>query len=115
MNSDDVEKRILAARAEEQHKKDTAEFLLSLGPNDELVRPIHNPEAFIMRNKARAAAARGEITKPGCTHPLYAIKQFIDQDPTIKRRNQPLNLFECTICSMILWLTDPWGDEVSDD
>lgn len=113
--SDDVEKRIEAARQEADRQKQTREFLDSLKPGDETVRHIHNPEAFVMREKARGQASRGELLRSGCTHPLAYIQQYVDDDPLVVRKGNPVNLFVCGVCGMLLWFADPWGNPVSDD
>lgn len=112
---DEVERRIEEARAKQEREKQTKEFLESLTSNDELVRAIHNPEAFAMREKAKGAANRGELPRTECRHPLSYLRQFIDEDSSVKRRSRPVNLFECGVCHTPLWLVDPWGGVVSDD
>lgn len=98
----------------DRHKANR-EFLNSLTKNDTLLKPIYNPEAFIMREKVRGAASRGELPKTGCRHPLAQIMQFVDDDPTVKRNSLPVNLFECGICHTLLWFVDPYGEPISDD
>lgn len=111
--SDEIKRQVEAARQEEKIRKDTTEFFTSLGPNDEMIKPIYSPEAFIFRSKAKTAAAAGEVVKPNCTHPLAYIHQYFDEEKTLGR-NKPVNLFECGRCHCILWLRDPWGDDVGD-
>ena len=114
--SDDADRRIEEAAAQAQREADASEFLKSLTKNDEVVKPIHNPEAYILRSKAKAAASRGELPTTLCRHTanLDYLGQYVDDDATVKRKGTPLNLFECSICGMLLWLVDPWGNEVSD-
>lgn len=113
--NDEAEKRIEAARQESARQKETAEFLKSLTKNDELIKPIYNPEAYVMREKFRGAASRGELKKTGCSHPLDRLQQYVDEDPSQKRHGRAVNLFECGVCHLPLWLTDPWGNPVTDD
>lgn len=94
--------------------KETAEFLQSLKSGDTLVKPVYNPEAWVLRDKYRAAADRGDLKKTECRHPIVAIQQYQDHDPTVKRRDKDLNLFMCSMCGMHLWLVDPWGTPISD-
>lgn len=94
-------------------QKQTQEFLNSLKGED-TIKPIYNPEAFVLRSKAKAAAERGEIQKSGCPHPISQIEQYMDDDPLRKREGKMVNLFECGACHMLFWLVDPWGDPVSD-
>lgn len=112
--SDETDRRIEAARAEQRRQKETKEFLDSLTSKDSLVRPIYNPEAWAIRNKARGQANRGEITKTDCRHPFAYLQQYEDDDPSVKRKGLPVNLFLCGICGMPLWLVDPFGNEKSD-
>lgn len=111
---DETERRIEAARAEQQRQKETKEFLDSLTKNDELVRPIYNPEAWALRDKARAAASRGELPKVDCRHPFSYLQQYEDDDPSVKRKGLPVNLFMCGVCGMPLWLVDPHGEVKAD-
>lgn len=111
--SDEVEKRIEAAAASAQRQKDTAEFLASLKPGDELMKSRSNPEAWIMRDKAQAAAVRGDIPTYECPHPVQYLRQFVDEDPTVGRTGRTVNLFECS-CGCILWMVDPWLKAASD-
>lgn len=111
---DDAQKRIEAAAQEGKREKETAEFLRGLTSNDEILRPIYNPEAWVMRDKLKAAATRGELKKTGCRHPLADLRQFVDDDPSAKREGRPANLFECGQCHMIVWFVDPWGDPLGD-
>lgn len=113
--SEEVERRIEEARQQTQRQRQTDEFLKSLTRNDELVRPIVNPEAFVMREKFRGSANRGELKRTGCRHPLERLQQYLDDDPLVARSGRPVNLFECGVCHLVLWLVDPWGDAVSDD
>lgn len=112
---DEVEKRILAAREEADRQKQTKEFLEGLTKNDELLKPIYNPEAFIMRDKYRGAANRGELQRTNCNHPLSMLQQYEDTDPLVIRKGNPLNLFECGQCHLVIWLVDPWGTPISDN
>lgn len=82
--------------------------------NTEFLKNIANPEAFVLRSKARAAAGRDEYKQTGCPHPFAAIEQYIDFDPGVKRNEMPCNLFECSLCHTLLWLVDPYGNEVPD-
>ncbi|MDE2101186.1 MAG: hypothetical protein KGL39_28330, partial [Patescibacteria group bacterium] len=100
-----------AARA----AKERDEFIASLGPNDEIVKPIYNPEAWIIRDKAKAAASRGEILPGKCPHPLTHIRQVVDSDPAIRRKDRPVNLFRCELCDMPCWLVSPWGEPLGDN
>jgi len=109
MDPDEVEKKIEAARIESERQKQTKEFLESLKKGDDLVKPIYNPEAFVMREKAKGAAARGEIKKNNCRHPDAYLQQYLDTDPSTQRRGLPTNLYVCGVCNMLLWLVDPWG------
>jgi hypothetical protein len=111
---EETERRIEAARAESQRQKQTKEFLDSLTDKDSLVKPVYNPEAWAVRNKARAAASRGEIKPTSCRHPFQYLQQYQDDDPSVKRRGLDVNLFECGVCGMPLWLVDPFGNEKSD-
>ena len=95
-------------------KKQVAEFMNSLKGKDTL-KPIYNPEAFVLRSKAKAAAERGDIKPTGCTHPMQYMQQYQDDDPVRKREGKMVNLFECGVCHMLMWLVDPWGDPVTDD
>lgn len=113
--NDDVESRIQAARQQADRAKETKEFLQSLTKNDELIKPIYNPEAYVMREKFRGAANRGELKKTGCTHPLDYLQQYIDDDPTVKRSGKLVNLFECGVCHLPIWFVDPWMNPLSDD
>jgi hypothetical protein len=112
--SDEADRRIEAAREEAQRAKDTNEFLNSLTKNDEFVKPIYNPEAWVIRDKARAAASRGEMPRSQCTHPFQAMQQYVDEDPARERNGRPLNLFECGVCHLTMWIVDPWGVPISD-
>ena len=94
---------------DDTRRKETEEFLRGLKPGDELLRPIYNPEAFVMRDKARAAANRGEIKKTDCRHPDAYLQQYLDTDPGRERSGKPLNLYECGICHSLLWLVDAFG------
>lgn len=112
--SEDAEKRIEAARQEAQRQKETKEFLDGLKPGDSLVRPIYNPEAWVIRDKSQSAAARGEMPRKDCRHPFSNLQQYEDDDPSVKRRGLPVNLFMCGMCGTPLWLVDPWGQVKSD-
>jgi len=111
----DAEARIEAAAQEAARQKQTQEFLQGLTKNDELVRPIYNPEAFVFREKYRGQASRGELKRTECRHPLQYVQQYIDDDPAIKREGRPVNLYECGVCHMPLWMVDPWGSPVPDN
>lgn len=113
--TEEADRRIEAARQEAERQKQTKEFLEGLKKDDEILRHIHNPEAFLMREKFRGMATRGDLKRSGCTHPFAMIQQYVDDDPLATRRGRDVNLFECTVCHMPLWLVDPWGDPVSDD
>lgn len=82
--------------------------------NTDFVKNITNPRAWIMRDKARAAAGRGEYPRKGCPHPVEMMEQYIDDDSGVDRRQRPLNLFECGLCHSLLWLVDPYGQEAQD-
>lgn len=112
--TDETERRIQAAADAASRTRQTKEFLDSLTKNDELVKPIYNPEAWVIRNKAKGAAERGEIERTNCHHPLQFLQQYIDDDPSVKRDGKPVNLFECGVCHMLLWFVDPWGVPVAD-
>lgn len=112
--NEETERRIEEAAAEQRRAKQTREFLEGLTSNDQLLKPIYNPEAFIMRDKFVGAARRGDLPRKGCTHPLVYLQQYIDDDPAVKRDGKPVNLFVCGVCETPLWLVDPWGDVVSD-
>jgi len=111
---DEVERRIEAARQQADRQKQTREFLDDLKPGDTLVKPITNPEAFVLREKARGMADRGEIPRTACRHPLSRIQQYIDDDPVVLRKGNPVNLYECGVCHILLWMVDPWGNPVGD-
>lgn len=108
------EQKIEEARLQKVREEEAAEFLRSIGPNADLLKPIYNPEAYVMRDKARAAASRGEMHQTTCRHPLWRVKQFVDYDPAVNRKDRPLNLFECEDCHTLMWLVDPWGKMVGD-
>lgn len=110
----DAEKRIEAAAQEAARTKANAEFLAGLTKNDELVKPVYNPEAFVMREKYRGAANRGVMKRSECKHPLTRIFQFVDTDPAVLRNDNGVNLFECSICHTPIWFVDPWGEPISD-
>lgn len=110
----EADRRIEAARQEADRQKQTKEFLDGLTRNDEIVKPIYNPEAFIMRDKAQSAARRGEVVRKDCKHPLEYLQQYLDDDPLIKRKGRPVNLFACGICGGLIWFVDAWGTPVSD-
>ena len=112
--NEDAERRIEEARKAAQRQKETDEFLQSLTKNDELVKPIYNPEAWALRNQAQGAANRGEYPKKDCKHPFAYLEQYVDTDPSVKRKELPTNLFECTVCHSLLWLVDPYGNVKSD-
>lgn len=106
----DAESRIEAAARQAARQKETKEFLESLTKNDELVKPIRNPEAWALREKARGAASRGELARTDCPHPFQYLQQYMDDDPAVLRRGNPVNLFACGVCGVLLWLVDPWGE-----
>lgn len=113
--SEETDRRIEVARAKGERVKQTQEFMESLTKNDSLVKPIYNPEAYIFREKLRGAANRGELPKTECRHPFQSMKQFVDEDPAVARNGRPVNLFECGVCHMTMWIVDPWGTPVSDE
>jgi hypothetical protein len=112
---EESERRIEAARQDAVRQQEAKEFLDSLKPGDETLKPIYNPEAYHFRSKYRGAAERGELQNTGCRHPIPNIKGYVDEDPARKRDGKLVNLFECSICHMPLWLVDPWGKAVSDN
>lgn len=111
---EEADRRIEAAAQEAARAKSTQEFLSGLTKNDELVRPIYNPEAFVMREKFRGQASRGELPRTECKHPLPYLQQYIDDDPLVKRNGRPVNLYECGVCHTPLWMVDPWGEPIGD-
>jgi hypothetical protein len=113
--SDDAERRIEAAAAQAARQKEAREFLEGLTKNDEILRPVRNPEAYVMREKARGAASRGELPRNDCRHPFQYLQQYTDDDPAVQRRGRPVNLFACGVCGMLLWLVDPWGESKADE
>lgn len=115
MGSEEQDRRFEAAAASAKHAKETADFLSSLTKNDTLVKPIYNPEAWVIRSKYRGAAERADLERTQCRHPLHLLQQFIDEEPSRPRDGNPVNLFVCGVCEMPLWLVDPWGEAVSDD
>lgn len=115
MGSEEADKRFEIARQQAERQRQASEFLNSLTKNDELVKPIYNPEAYVMREKYMSAANRGELQRTKCTHPFVLLRQFVDDDPAVARNGKPINLFECGACHMPLWLVDPWGVPVTDD
>lgn len=115
LSKNEVETRIEAARAAAKAEQDRLEFATSLTKNDTLLKNINNPQAFIMRDKASAAAARGEYPDSGCPHPVRLMNQFVDEDPGTHRSGRELNLFECGLCHALLWLVDPYGREAMDE
>ena len=112
---EDAEQRIEAARVDAVRQQEAKEFMEGLTRNDDLIRPIYNPEAYHFRGKYRGAAERGELKQTACQHPLHYIQAYVDEDPGQQRRGKMVNLFECGVCHMPLWLVDPWGKAVSDD
>lgn len=112
--SDEVERRLEAARQAAVRQKETQEFVDSLTKDTELLKPIYNPEAWVIRDKAKSAATRGELVRTDCRHPIAYLQQFVDEDPSRKRDGKAVNLFECGVCHMCLWLVDPWGEAVGD-
>ena len=113
--SEEQDRIIEAARAAQNRQAETKEFLESLKPGDSVVKHIHNPEAWAIRDKLRGAANRGELAKTECTHPLAYLMQYIDDDPLLTREGRPVNLFECGVCHTHVWFVDPWGKALSDD
>lgn len=111
---DETERRIAAAAAQAERQKQTSEFLQDIKSGSELLRPIRNPEAFIMREKYRGAANRNDLIPTNCSHPVSRLGQFIDDDPLRKRDGHYINLFECGICHMPIWFVDPWGEPIGD-
>lgn len=116
--NEEVERRIEEAAAEQRRQKQTQEFLDSLTKDTELIRPVYNPDAFVWREKYKGAANRGELQRTDCDHPLVYIQQYVDDDSARGGRpdiiGKPVNLFECGVCHMKLWLVDPWGAVVND-
>jgi hypothetical protein len=118
MVDEETERRLEAAAQDASRQKEVSEFLESLKPGDELVRPIYNPEAVVFREKYRGMASRGELPKTKCRHPMDLLQQYVDDDsqrggsPGVAGR--PVNLFICGVCQTPLWLVDPWGETVSD-
>lgn len=112
--SEEADRRIEEARRQARRQKETAEFLESLKPGDELLRRVVNPEAWALRNKAQGAANRGEYPRKNCQHPFALLQQYQDDDPSVKRRGLPVNLFECGQCGTLLWLVDPYGEVKGD-
>jgi hypothetical protein len=96
--------------AEVRRREETKDFLQSLTRNDELLKPIYNPEAWIIRDKLRGAASRNELPRKTCRHPFAYLQQYEDSDPSVIRKGLPLNLFECKVCGTQLWLVDGYGD-----
>lgn len=113
--SDEADRRIEIAAAKVERAKQQQEFIEGLTKNDTLIRPIYNPEAYVFREKMTGAAERGELKRSSCRHPFQDMKQYIDEDPAIARNGRPVNLFECGVCHMIMWIVDPWGVAVSDE
>lgn len=113
-DSTEVDRRLEAAKTEAVRAEQTQDFLRSLTADTELVRPVYNPEAYVFREKARGAAERGEIQRTDCKHPFQYLQQFEDSDPSVMRKGNSVNLFECQICTMLLWLVDPFGKDKSD-
>lgn len=111
---EETERRIEEARQAAARQKDTADFLNSLTKNDEIVRPIYNPEAWVARDKAAAAAKRGDYPRRECRHPYAYLEQYVDDDPGMNRKGKPINLYECGMCHTLLWLVDPFGQPKSD-
>lgn len=112
--SEEADKRIAAAAAEGERAKQTKDFLEGLTKNDSLIKPIYNPEAFVMREKYRGAANRGTMPRSKCKHPLGTILQYEDTDPSVIRNATGVNLFECGVCHTPIWFVDPWGEPISD-
>lgn len=116
--NEEVERRIEEARVAAERQRQTKEFLESLTADDEIVKPIYNPEAFVMREKFIGAANRGELPRKACDHPLHYLQQYVDDDSARGGRpdliGKPVNLFICGVCETPLWLVDPWGAVVND-
>jgi len=113
--SEEADKRIEAARVDAQRAKETEEFLKGLKKGDSTVKAIHNPEAWVMRDKAKGAAARGEMSRQmDCPHPIEYMQQYFDDDPGVKRSGKDLNLFVCAQCGCLLWIVDPFGKVAAD-
>lgn len=112
--SDDVERRLAEAAEEAERQKQTKEFLEGLTKNDEILRPIYNPEAWVMRDKAKGAALRGELPRSECKHSLQYMHQYHDEDPSVARKGNPVNLYACDLCGALLWFVDAWGTPVAD-
>ncbi len=111
---EDVEKRLEAAKANAERQAEAAEFLQSLKPGDTIAKPVIDPQAYHFRSKLRGAAERGELTRTDCQHPFEYLQQYIDEDPKTTRYRRPVNLFECGVCHLKLWLVDPWGKPKAD-
>jgi hypothetical protein len=111
---EEADRRIEAARQQAARQAQTREFLEGLTKDDELVKPVYNPEAFVFREKLRGQAERGELKRTGCRHPFDRLEQYVDDDPLNRRNGRSVNLFECGVCHLLLWLVDPWGEPVSD-
>jgi hypothetical protein len=114
MASEEADRRIEEAAAQAQRQKEAKEFLEGLTKDDELVRPVYNPEAFVMREKLRGQASRGEIRQRECEHPQAYIQQYQDDDPLVARRGAMVNLYQCGVCHTHLWLVDAWGKTAGD-
>ena len=112
--SEESDRRIEQAAADARRTSETKEFLEGLTKDTELVKPIYNPEAFVMREKLRGQARRGELKPTNCQHPFQYLQQYTDDDPAVQRRGLPVNLFECGVCHMLFWLVDPFGNTVPD-
>lgn len=116
--NEEAERRIEEARREAARQKQAQEFLESLTKDSELVKPIYNPEAYVMREKFTGAANRGELRRTNCNHPMQYLQQYVDDDSQRGGRpdltGKPVNLFICGVCELPLWLVDPWGAVVND-
>jgi hypothetical protein len=112
--NEDAERRIEEARQKAEREREAKEFLESLKVGDEIVKPIHNPEAYALRSQAVGRANRGELKRTDCQHKQAYLNQYIDEDPGVKRSGRPINLYECGICHTLLWLVDPWGRVAGD-
>ncbi len=96
------------------NQTDMQNFLAGLTKDDQVLRHIPNPEAHLLREKAYLAAQAREYPRKGCPHPISAIEQYLDDDPSAHRESRPTNLFECSICHSLLWLVSPYGEAASD-
>lgn len=116
--NEEAERRIEEARKDAARQKQAREFLESLTADTEMVKPVYNPEAYVMREKFTGAANRGELPRKNCHHPMQYLQQYVDDVSERGGRpdltGKPVNLFICGVCEMPLWLVDPWGEVVND-